>query len=179
MANEAIANVFERSQSFLNPVVNTNKLAVAKLEKLVSFQMDALQSYVDLSIDRLKAAAEVSSVQDLPNFYDGQVKAVSTLRQMLLNDAKTLARLTSEFQADFSEQAKGNVQELSDKTAKTAKDTAEKAKSATDKAAEETKGNVQELSDKTAKTAKDTAEKVKGATDKAAEETKETVRKSS
>ena len=139
MANEAISNVFERSQAFLNPVVNTNKLAVAKLEKLVSFQLNALQSYVDLGIDRLKAAADVSSVQDLPAFFDGQVKAVGTLRQMMLNDAKTLARLASEFQADFSEQAKGNVQELSDKTAKAAKDTADKAKGATDKAAEETK----------------------------------------
>jgi phasin family protein len=146
MANKAIANVFERSQSFLNPVVNTNKLAVAKLEKLVSFQLNALQSYVDLGIDRLKAAAEVSSVQDLPTFFNGQVEAIGTLRQLMLDDAKTLARLASEFQTDFSEQAKGNVQELSDKTAKAAKDTTEKAKGATAKAAEETKETVRKSS---------------------------------
>lgn len=146
MAKQPISNVFERSQSFLAPVVNTNKLAVAKLEKLVFFQLSSLQSYVDLSIDRLKAAAEVRGPQDLPAFFDGQVKAVGTLRQLMLDDAKTLARLASESQADFSEQAKGNVQELSDKTARTVKETADKAKSAADKVAEETKETAKQAS---------------------------------
>ena len=55
MANAPFFNVFEQSQDVVTPIVKTNQAAVANLEKLVSFQFNALQSYVDLGMSRLKA----------------------------------------------------------------------------------------------------------------------------
>ena len=53
MANEALTKISEQYQNFLNPVVKANKLSAANLEALVNFQMNALQSYIDLAVPRM------------------------------------------------------------------------------------------------------------------------------
>ena len=131
MANTPFFNVFEQSQDFVAPVVKANQAAVANVEKLVAFQLNALQSYADLGISRLKAAAEVSNPQDLQAFFQGQVEAANVLRQKGLEDAKALAELVAGIQAEFAAKAQDNVTEFSGKATKAVKETADKtAKSA-------------------------------------------------
>ena len=135
MSNDKLAPVLEQSQALLAPVVKTNKLAVAQLEKLVAFQKNALPSYVDLGLERLKAAATVDSPQSLQDFLTGQVEAVTTLRQKLIDDAKVLTELSAGFQAEISELAKENASELSNQAAKLADTVANQVKGNVAKAA--------------------------------------------
>lgn len=127
MANAPFFNIFEQSQDIVNPVVKTNQAVVANLEKLVSFQMNALQSYIDLGISRLKAAAEVRDPQSLQDFFRGQLEAANVLRHKGLDDAKALAELIAGIQAEFNAKAQDNVTEFSNKATKAAKETADKA----------------------------------------------------
>ena len=120
MDNEQLSDLFKQSQSFLTPLVKTNRLAVANFEKLVAFQMNILQSYVDFSIDRLKAAAEVDSPERLQECLTGQFEAVAVLGQKLLDDSKALAELSTELSDEFSQQAEKNINEVTDKTGKAA-----------------------------------------------------------
>jgi phasin family protein len=127
MANAPFINIFEQSQDVVAPIVKTNQAAVANLEKLVSFQFNALQSYVDLGMSRLKAAAEVSNPQDLQTFFQGQVEAANVLRQKSMEDAKALAEILTGIQAEFTAKAQDNVTEFSSKATKAVKETADKA----------------------------------------------------
>lgn len=121
MSNELLNKVLEQSQSFVAPVVKANKLAVANLEKLVAFQLNALESYVALGLDRLKAAAEVSDVNSLQAFVNGQVEAASVLRQKLIDDTQALVDLGTGFKAEFDKLAEENVAELNQKVGKAVK----------------------------------------------------------
>ncbi|HXH02211.1 MAG TPA: phasin family protein [Candidatus Competibacteraceae bacterium] len=130
MINDVMSKVFEQSQSYLVPVVKTNKLVVGNLEKLVSFQMSALQGYVDMGLGQLKAAVEVSNYQDLQSFLNGQVEFLAALRQKALDDAKALADLGAGFKADFDKLAEENISELTEKAAKITKTAAPAAPAA-------------------------------------------------
>lgn len=95
MDNITFSNIFEQYQSFLNPVVKANRLTVASLEKLVSFQVAAWQSYVDLGLTQLKAAAEVNDPRSLQKFVSDQVEAANVMPQKWLDDARTFADLNT------------------------------------------------------------------------------------
>lgn len=127
MANAPFVNVFEQYQDFVAPVVKTNQQVVANVEKLVSFQIDALQAYVDFGVSRLKAAAEVSNPQDLQAFLKDHVEAANILRQKGQNDGKALAELITGFQSEFNARAQENVTEVSNKVAEITKKTPKKA----------------------------------------------------
>ncbi len=101
MPNDAMAKMSEQYQSFLAPVIKANKLTAANLETLVNFQMNALQSYVDMAINRMKAAAEISDPTSLQAFMASQAEAIASLQQKLVDDAKTLGDLTARFKAEF------------------------------------------------------------------------------
>ncbi len=118
MQNEAFNSIFEQAQSAMGPVVKANKLAVSNFEKLVSFQMAAVQGYVDMGLKQLKSAVEVSSIEDLQNLMNTQVEYLASLRQKMLDDAKAIADLGNGFKADFDKLAEENVSEISDKASK-------------------------------------------------------------
>lgn len=93
--------VSEQYQSFLAPVIKANKLSAANLETLVNFQLSALQSYVDMAIGRMKAAAEITDPASLQAFMTNQAEAVASLHRKLMDDSKVLADLTARFKTDF------------------------------------------------------------------------------
>ena len=106
---------------FVAPVVKTNKLAVANLEKLVAFQISSLQTYVDISLAQMKSAAEVSNLQELQAFYKSQMDVAANLRQKVMDDFKALTDLGNGFKDDFTKLAEENVSELKVKAEKVAK----------------------------------------------------------
>lgn len=119
--NDVFAKAIEQTKPFLAPVVKSNKLAVANVEKLVALQLSSLQSYVDLGVNQLKEAAEVSSPQSLQAFYNQQLKAAETLRQKLVEDGKALVELGVGAKAEFEALAKENLAELNSKAAEVVK----------------------------------------------------------
>ena len=101
MTNDAMAKMSEQYQKFLAPVVKANKLAAANLETLVNFQMNALQAYVDMAINRMKAAADISDPASLQTFMTSQAESIASLHRKLIDDSKVLADLTARFKAEF------------------------------------------------------------------------------
>ncbi|CDH47232.1 MAG: phasin family protein [Candidatus Competibacteraceae bacterium] len=101
MANDAMTKMSEQYQNFLAPVMKANKLSAANLESLVTFQMGALQAYVDMAISRMKAAAEINDPASMQSFMSSQSEAIASLQQKLLDDTKTLGELAARFKADF------------------------------------------------------------------------------
>lgn len=101
MANEALTKISEQYQNFLNPVVKANKLSAANLEALVNFQMNALQSYIDLAMDRMKTAASINDPASMQTFLTSQAEAIASLHQKFLGDTKALADLIAGFKAEF------------------------------------------------------------------------------
>ncbi|MFZ1324410.1 MAG: phasin family protein [Candidatus Contendobacter sp.] len=101
MSNDVMNKVSEQYQNFLAPVIKANKLSAANLETLVNFQLNALQSYVDMAITRMKAAADITDPASLQTFMTSQAEAVASLHRKLMDDSKVLTDLTARFKADF------------------------------------------------------------------------------
>lgn len=101
MANEVLNQFSEQYQYLMTPAIKANKLSAANLEALVNFQMSALQSYIDMAMTRMKAAADITDPASLQAFMTGQAEAIASLHQKLMDDAKALADLTSRFKTDF------------------------------------------------------------------------------
>ena len=101
MTQDAMTKMSEQYQNFLAPVIKANKLAAANLETLVNFQMSALQSYVDMAINRMKAAADINDPASLQAFLTGQAEAAASLQRKFVEDAKILGELAARFKAEF------------------------------------------------------------------------------
>ena len=101
MTKDVETKISEQYQTFLAPVIKANKLSAANLETLVNFQMNALQSYVDMAINRMKAAADISDPASLQTFMTSQAEAIGSLHRKLMDDSKVLADLTARFKTEF------------------------------------------------------------------------------
>lgn len=101
MINDASDKIAEQYQNFLNPVTKANKLSAANLEALVNFQMNSLQSYINLAMDRMKAAADINDPASLQAFLTEQAQSIGNLHQKFLGDTKALADLMARFKTEF------------------------------------------------------------------------------
>jgi len=161
---QMMQSTYDQTRRFAAPMVKTNRLMVAKLEEMVSFQFDALYAYSELAMSRLKAATDIRSVEDLQDFYRGQMEAAGTLQRMMLNHVRTLAEITTGMQSDFAQRFQENTRELSNKSTAIAQEGTDKVMTFTSRMADKTTSAIQETAHKTAK-------ETKQATDKAARET--------
>lgn len=120
MYNEAFQSVIEQSQQFVTPVVKANKLAVATIEKVVGFQLNALQAYVDLGLGQLKAASEINDPASLQAFVNSQIEVSNQVRQKLVDDGNALVELGNVIKADYQKLAEEAVVTLTPKAPKAA-----------------------------------------------------------
>ena len=128
MYNELFSNAINQIPALPANLLNANKLAAANVEKLTAWQIASFKSYVDLGLERLKAATEVADVKSLQTFYDDQVKVVTAaLPQKFLDDSKTLATLSANIKLDFDKLAENSIAQISPNTTKTTKATNRKA----------------------------------------------------
>ena len=109
MSNDMLAKMSEQYQNFLSPVIKANKLSAANLEALVNFQMSALQSYVDMAMTRMKAAAEISDPASLQTFLTSQAETISSLNQKFMEDTKALGDMMGRFKAEFDKLVKESL----------------------------------------------------------------------
>ncbi|MCP5159125.1 MAG: phasin family protein [Gammaproteobacteria bacterium] len=109
MSNDVLAKMSEQYQSALSPVIKANKLSAANLEALVNFQMSTLQSYVDMAMTRMKAAADISDPAGLQAFLTGQAETISSLNQKFMDDTKALGDLMGRFKSEFDKLVKESL----------------------------------------------------------------------
>ncbi|MCB1715678.1 MAG: phasin family protein [Candidatus Competibacteraceae bacterium] len=112
MYEEMFTKNFAQAENFIEPIVKANKVALTNLEKLINFQMSAMQSYVDLGMEQLRAASEINGPQALQTYMSKQVETSNVLRQKLLDDTKALVDLGNGFKDEFAKLAEDNVKEL-------------------------------------------------------------------
>jgi phasin family protein len=117
MYKDLFAPLMQNTTALPAPMLKANKLVVAEVERLVNFQMGALRYYVDIVINQLKAAAQVSDVGGLQEFVKGQVEVANKVRQRVMDDAKALTELGTDFKADLDALAKEGVEDLNIKKA--------------------------------------------------------------
>lgn len=103
---------YSQFSQFATPVVKTNKLLVSNFEKLVDFQLSAMQAYLNLAMSQFKAAAEITSPEDAQAFFKGQVEFSDKMREKVMADLKALADMGNGMKDEFSKLAEENVSEI-------------------------------------------------------------------
>ena len=109
MTNDVLANMSSQYQNLMGPALKANKLSAANLEALVNFQMSTLQSYVDMAMARMKAAADISDPASLQAFLTSQAETISSLNQKFMDDSKALGDLMGRFKAEFDKLIKESL----------------------------------------------------------------------
>ncbi len=117
MSNEIISQLSASSEKFMAPVVKLNKLAVAKVEELVSLEIGSLNVISELSLGQLKAAVEVSDADSLKVFTESQSEVVKTIGAKLVADAKEAAKIGEAYRNEAIEIARESAAELNAKAA--------------------------------------------------------------
>lgn len=105
---------FAQTENFIEPVVKANKLAASNFEKLVNFQMNAFQAYVDMGLEQMNAAAEINSPQTFQAFLGKQVEASNTFRQKVMDDTKKLFEMGNDFKEAFTDLAEDSVEDITE-----------------------------------------------------------------
>jgi phasin family protein len=116
-----VVNLFnkalENPQVLPEPMVKTNKLLVENLEKMVVFQMNALKSYLDIGLNQMRAAAEITDLQSMQDFCKRQAEIARTVQQKLLSDAKALSDLATRFKTEMDGLARTTLEDVLPKAA--------------------------------------------------------------
>ncbi|MBK8963658.1 MAG: phasin family protein [Candidatus Competibacteraceae bacterium] len=86
-------------------MVRLNRAAATSTEKLVVFQMSALNSYLKISLNQLKAAAEITDIASLQDFCQRQTGIAETVRQKLLSDTRPISGIARWFAAEMDDLA--------------------------------------------------------------------------
>ncbi|MFO1350286.1 MAG: phasin family protein [Gammaproteobacteria bacterium] len=110
-----------QTEVFVAPLLKANKLAVANFERVVNYQLSALQYYVDLSLAQLRAAAEIDSPQKLYSFFNKQMETATSVRQRFVEDAKALTEISNDIKEDFTKLAEDSAKEFAKNTKPVAK----------------------------------------------------------
>ena len=100
-------------------MAGTHRMTGTRLTEMISFQMGALQGYLDLALTRMRAVIEVRRIEDLPGFYLDQLEAAGTLQHMMIDHARTLTQIAMGMQnsRNLAGQNAALLQQSSDKIA--------------------------------------------------------------
>lgn len=95
---ENIMNAFtEQAKSFYSPLNKLSTLMVENMEKMTEFQLESIKSYADITMSQMKKAVDVKDVETLRSFSTSQAEAVSTVNKKIMEDAKSLSDLATDF----------------------------------------------------------------------------------
>lgn len=90
MTIDMFSNTLKMLQTLPEPWVNANRMFAANVEKMLAFHMNTLESYLGMSMNQLRAAAEVHDVQSFQDFCGRQAQVTKTMRYRLMNEMRTL-----------------------------------------------------------------------------------------
>lgn len=104
-------------QTLPEPVIKANKLFIENVEKMLVFQMNALKVYFDISINQLRAAAEITDLESLRDFYKRQFDIAQTLQGKLFNDARIMSNMAARLKLEMDGWTQTILQEALPKAA--------------------------------------------------------------
>ena len=99
--NQEFLKLFSvQSEKLLAPVQQFAELSVANSEKLLTMQLEVAQSYVHLGVSQLKALFEVKDAESVQAYVNSQADVAKNVGEKMLADAKAVADLGAEFNAE-------------------------------------------------------------------------------
>lgn len=101
MVIDLFSKALKTPQTLPEPLVKANRLLAASLEKMLVFQMNALKSYLDIGLNQMRAAAEITDVQSFQDFCRRQAQIAQTVQYKMLNDIKVLSDMNARLKVDM------------------------------------------------------------------------------
>lgn len=97
---ENFMNAFtEQAKSFYTPLNKLSTLMVDNMEKMTEFQINTIKSYADITMGQMKKAVDVKDAETMRDFSSSQAEAASTINKKIMEDAKTLSDLATDFKS--------------------------------------------------------------------------------
>ncbi|MCB1775886.1 MAG: phasin family protein [Candidatus Competibacteraceae bacterium] len=116
-----IVNLFSKAletpQVLPEPLVKANRLFVKNIEKIMVFQMNALKSYLDIGLNQMRAAAEVTDVKSFQDFCKRQNEIAQTVQYRLMRDSKAMSDMSLRFKSEMDHLAQATLQDMLPKAA--------------------------------------------------------------
>jgi phasin family protein len=110
---ENILNAFaEQTKNLYSPMQKFSALFVGNMEKMTEFQLNAIKSYAEVGIDQMKKAAEIKDADSMRSFSSSQAEATTELNKKIMEDAKSLSEMATEFKGQVEtimEEARGTA----------------------------------------------------------------------
>lgn len=107
----------EQYKTAFAPVQKLSALGLANAEKLTALQIKSFEAYSKLALSQIKAALSVQDADSLQTYLADQQKAVKTVSDKLVADAKSIAELGEEFTAEAQKVAKESFEAVGMKAA--------------------------------------------------------------
>lgn len=117
MVIDLFSKALETPPILSEPLIKANQLFAANLEKMVVFQMNVLQSYLNIGLNQMKAAAEINDLNSLQDFYKRQSEIVETMRHKLLIDTKAMSDLAARFKFEMDNLVQATLADILPKAA--------------------------------------------------------------
>ena len=89
MTIDMFSNTLKMLQTLPEPWVNANRMFAANVERVLSFQMNTLKSYLGIGMNQLRAAAEVNDFQSFQDFCSRQAQISKTMQYRLMNEMRS------------------------------------------------------------------------------------------
>ena len=116
-----VVNLFSKalvtSQVLPEPLVKANKLFVENMEKMLVFQLNALKSYLDIGLNQMRAAAEVTDMKSFQDFCKCQSEIAQTVQYKLMRDGKAMSDMTQRFKSEMDHLTQAALQDVLPKAA--------------------------------------------------------------
>ena len=109
MVIHLFGNALKNSKILPDPLVKANKLFADSLEKMLTFQMNALKSYLDIGLNQMRAAAEITDIQSFQDFCKRQTQIAQTVQYKVMNDMKSLSDINTHFKTDMGTLNRGTL----------------------------------------------------------------------
>ncbi len=117
MIIDLFSKALEAPQALPDPVIKVNRLFIGSMESLLIFQMNALKSYLDIGINQLRAAAEITDLESLQDFYKRQAEITQTVQRKLLNDARIMSSMAARFKTEMDRLTQATLDDVLPKVA--------------------------------------------------------------
>ena len=82
-----------QTAKYLEPVREINTLALENVEKLLDLQLKSINDTARLSVEQLKAAADINDVDGLKKYFTEQAETVKALGDRFIKDSQAALEL--------------------------------------------------------------------------------------
>lgn len=107
----------ETPQNLPESLIKINKLFIGNMESVLTFQMNVLKSYLDISVNQMRAAAEITDLESLQDFYKRQMEITQTIQKKLMNDTRRMSKMATRFQTEIEHLTQATLDDILPKVA--------------------------------------------------------------